>query len=108
MKDVYQIKIGKSVADPYRIALAYGLDAVIAQAVKKLLRCGRKHKDLACDVREAITTLERWEGIQREIKAEASQTASGDLQKHGRAHSLGNARRQKERSARSKTHNRRL
>ncbi len=64
--DPYQIRIGGVIADPYRICLAYGLDPVIAQAVKKLLRCGRKHKDADQDVREAITTLERWEAIRRE------------------------------------------
>jgi hypothetical protein len=106
MSDVYQIKIGNSVADPYRIALAYGLDPVIAQAVKKLLRCGRKHKDLACDVREAITTLERWEAIQLEIKAEASQVASRSLRRTRPSHSLGNARRQKARKTDAETHHR--
>lgn len=72
--DTYRIKIGGVIADPYRIARAYGLDPVIAQAVKKLLRCGRKHKSLAADVREAITTLERWEAMEEEDK---SSTPSG-------------------------------
>ena len=66
MTDPYEITIGGIKADPYRIALAYDLDPVIAQAVKKLLRCGRKHKSKANDIREAITTLERWEQIQAE------------------------------------------
>lgn len=66
MSDPYKIKIGGRIADPYRIARAYDLDPVIAQAVKKLLRCGRKHKARATDVREAITTLERWEEMERE------------------------------------------
>ena len=66
MLDPYEITIGGIKADPYRIALAYDLDPVIAQAVKKLLRCGRKHKSKANDIREAITTLERWEQIQAE------------------------------------------
>jgi hypothetical protein len=54
-------------ADPYRIARAYEItDPVIFQALKKLLRCGRKHKDAATDVREAITSLERWEAMNNE------------------------------------------
>lgn len=66
MDDTYKTKIGGVIADPYRIARAYDLDPVIAQAVKKLLRCGRKHKSRATDVREAITTLERWEAMEAE------------------------------------------
>ena len=65
--DPYQIQIGGVKADPYRIAKAYGIDdPIIFQAIKKLLRCGRKHKSRAQDVREAITSLERWEGIELE------------------------------------------
>ena len=65
--DPYQITIGGVKADPMRIVKAYGItDMGIAQAVKKLLRCGRKHKTKAQDVREAITSLERWEEIESE------------------------------------------
>lgn len=64
--DPYEVRIGGVLVDPYRIARAFGLDPVIAQAVKKLLRCGRKHKTAAEDVREAITTLERWEAMEKE------------------------------------------
>jgi hypothetical protein len=64
--DCYQIRIGGVIVDPYRIAREYDLDSAIAQAVKKLLRCGRKHKSIAEDVREAITTLERWEAMEAE------------------------------------------
>ena len=64
--DPYQIRIGGVIVDPYRIAREYDLDPIIAQAVKKLLRCGRKHKTPAQDVREAITTLERWEAMNDE------------------------------------------
>ena len=66
MSDPYQIKIGGVVADPYRIARAYELDGVLTQAVKKLLRAGRKHKPLRQDIREVITTLERWEAMEKE------------------------------------------
>ena len=60
--DPYKVKIGGVVADPYLIARAYGItDPAIFQAIKKLLRCGRKHKDIETDIREAITSLERWE-----------------------------------------------
>jgi hypothetical protein len=65
--DPYQVQIGGVKADPYRIARAYEItDPVIFQALKKLLRCGRKHKDSATDVREAITSLERWEAMNEE------------------------------------------
>jgi hypothetical protein len=64
--DPYHIRIGGVIVDPYRIAREYELDPIIAQAVKKLLRCGRKHKTPAQDVREAITTLERWEAMNDE------------------------------------------
>lgn len=67
MNDPYNVRIGGIKADPYRIARAYGItDPVIFQALKKLLRAGRKHKDLATDVREAITSLERWEAMNAE------------------------------------------
>jgi hypothetical protein len=71
MDDPYQVTIGGVVADPYRIARAYGLDATLGQALKKLLRCGRKHKDRATDVRECITTLERWEQMEAEDQQNA-------------------------------------
>jgi hypothetical protein len=64
--DPYYIRIGGVIVDPYRIAREYGLDPIIAQAEKKLLRCGRKHKTPAQDVREAITTLLRWEAMEAE------------------------------------------
>ena len=74
--DPYGVRIGGIIADPYRICLAYGLDPVISQAVKKLLRSGRKHKDTATDVREAITTLERWEAIRAEDQNDDSRSAT--------------------------------
>ncbi len=65
--DPYNVRIGGVLADPYRVARAYGIDdPVIFQALKKLLRCGRKHKAKAADVRESITSLERWEAMNRE------------------------------------------
>ena len=65
--DPYAVVIGGVLCDPYRIARAYGIkDPVIFQALKKLLRLGRKHKDTAADVREAITSLERWESMNSE------------------------------------------
>jgi len=71
--DPYQITIGGVKADPYRIAKAYGIDdPIIFQAIKKLLRCGRKHKSMTQDVREAITSLERWEQIEAEDNTETA------------------------------------
>lgn len=71
MTDPYKIKIGGVVADPYRIAIEYGLDPILGQALKKILRCGRKHKSAEEDAKEVITTMERWLEIQRERAAEA-------------------------------------
>lgn len=71
MNDPYETIIGGAKADPYRIDRAYGgFPAPIFQALKKLLRCGRKHKDMATDVREAITSLESWERMNREDEIE--------------------------------------
>ena len=65
--DPYQVRIGGALADPYRIARAYEItEPTIFQALKKILRYGRKHKDLAADIREAITSLERWESMESE------------------------------------------
>jgi hypothetical protein len=72
MSDIYKVKIGGVVADPYRIAMAYGLDPILSQGLKKLLRCGRKHKDAKTDIREVITTMERWLEIQDDIEREES------------------------------------
>jgi len=67
MNDPYEIKIGGVKADPMRICRAYGItDMGIQQAIKKLLRCGRKHKSYEKDIREAITSLERVEAMNRE------------------------------------------
>ena len=52
--DPYKIKIGGVVADPYRIAIEYGLDPILGQALKKILRCGRKHKSAEEDAKEVI------------------------------------------------------
>ena len=77
--DPYQIQIGGVKADPYRIAKAYGIDdPIIFQAIKKLLRCGRKHKTRAQDVREAITSLERWEQIELEDNQEISDESKAE------------------------------
>lgn len=70
--DPYTIKIGGVIADPYRIAIEYGLDPILGQALKKILRCGRKHKSAEEDAKEVITTMERWLEIQRERCHEAS------------------------------------
>lgn len=70
--DPYTIKIGGVIADPYRIAIEYGLDPILGQALKKILRCGRKHKSAEEDAKEVITTMERWLEIQRERAAEAT------------------------------------
>lgn len=81
--DPYAVEIGGVRADPYRIGRAYGVtDPVIFQAIKKLLRCGRKHKAMWMDVREAITTLERWEAMNAE---DASPNAPAQPRRKGGA-----------------------
>lgn len=70
--DPYTIKIGGVVADPYRIAIEYGLDPILGQALKKILRCGRKHKSAEEDAKEVITTMERWLEIRRERAVKAT------------------------------------
>jgi len=57
--DPYSVRIGDVKADPYRIARAYGLGGAEAQALKKILRMGTKHKTRSEDAREVITTMER-------------------------------------------------
>lgn len=70
MIDPYEVTIGGVLVDPYRIARAYGIKCpMVFQAIKKLLRCGRKHKCEAVDIREAITTLERREAMDKEDEA---------------------------------------
>ena len=65
--DPYEITLQGVKLDPYKIVELYGITSMpIAQALKKLLRCGRKHKSLAQDVRDAITSLQRWEELQKE------------------------------------------
>lgn len=58
-RDPYRVRIGEVLADPYRIARAYGLDGAETQALKKLLRMGRKHKSREQDAREVISTMHR-------------------------------------------------
>ena len=57
--NVYQIKVGGVVIDPYRIAIEYKLGPLEAQALKKLLRCGRKHKTWREDIYEVMSTCQR-------------------------------------------------
>ena len=58
--DPYEVYIGAVKCDPMRIIRAYGItDMGTQQAIKKLLRNGRKHKTLTKDKEEAITSLQR-------------------------------------------------
>lgn len=66
--DPYRIRVGGIIVDPYLISILYDLDPVLAAAVKKLLRAGRKHKRLGRDVAECISTLRRWQRIQRDLR----------------------------------------
>lgn len=65
--DPYNVIIGGVRTDPMLIVKLYGItDMGIAQAIKKLLRCGKKHKSKAQDVRDAITSLERHEELEND------------------------------------------
>lgn len=60
MSDPYEVRIGGVKADPMRIIRAYEIDDMgVQQAIKKLLRLGRKHKTATQDKREAVTSLLR-------------------------------------------------
>jgi hypothetical protein len=59
--DPYKVTIGGVLADPYQIAASYELNnPMLFQALKKILRCGRKHKTIKQDVLEAMSSLQRW------------------------------------------------
>lgn len=63
--DPYKAHWKGETLDPYIVARIFEIsDPIIFQALKKILRFGRKHKSLACDIREAITSLQRWEEIE--------------------------------------------
>lgn len=63
--DPYEVRIGGVKADPYVILKAYEIThPAIQQAIKKLLRAGRKHKNPRQDVADAITSLKRWEEME--------------------------------------------
>lgn len=59
--DCYNITYKGVKLDPYRILKEYGIThPAQAHAIKKLLRCGKSHKDLPPDIQECIDTLVRW------------------------------------------------
>ena len=66
--DPYNVIIGGVRVDPMYIVKAFQItDMGVAQAIKKLLRHGSKHKSKTQDVRDAITSLERHEALEREF-----------------------------------------
>lgn len=65
--DPYNVTFRGHKLDTYRVAKAFGVtDPAIYQAIKKLLRCGKKHKSEESDVDEAITSLQEWKLIRAE------------------------------------------
>lgn len=67
MSTYFDKSVGGQKLDVYRVLRIYGItDPAIAHAVKKLLRCGRGHKDQATDVAEAKASLTRWQEMQAE------------------------------------------
>lgn len=76
MSKYHDKQVGVKV-DVYRVLRLFGItDPAIQHAVKKLLRCGRGHKDAATDIEEAIQSLRRYQEMNRE---DASAIASRKL-----------------------------
>ncbi len=68
--DPYNVPWRGGKLDPYRVVELYRIESMpIAQAIKKLLRCGAKHKSMEADVAEAISSLVRWQEMRAEDKA---------------------------------------
>lgn len=68
--DPYNVPFEGNKLDPYRVCELFQISSpAIQQAVKKLLRCGHKHKDADKDVEQAITSLERYQEMRREDAA---------------------------------------
>lgn len=74
--DCYNITYKNVKIDPYRILKEYDIThPAQAHAIKKLLRCGKSHKDLSTDIQECIDTLVRWrqmleeDGLNNEVNA---------------------------------------
>lgn len=65
--DPYKVECRFNTLDPYVIDHLFGpFPAPVFQALKKLLRFGRKHKSQRRDVEEAISSLQRWLEINEE------------------------------------------
>lgn len=64
--DPYTVEWRGGLLDPYRIADLYGLGPALAQALKKLLRMGRKHKSAKQDAEEVASTLARYAEMKEE------------------------------------------
>lgn len=69
--DPYEVMIGGAKADPYRIGRAFGLGPAEGEALKKILRMGKKHKSRLQDAREVIKTMQRV--IEMDLEDEESQ-----------------------------------
>jgi hypothetical protein len=77
--DPYNVGIGGVRLDPYIIAEAFGLPPTIAEALKKLLRLGRKHKTAREDAEECIKTVRRWLEIQDVLEREDGNNKAGTI-----------------------------
>lgn len=65
--DPYNVRFRGGKLDPYRVARLFGItDPALAQALKKLLRSGRKHKDLVQDILEVISSCQRFLEMEQE------------------------------------------
>ena len=70
--DPYKIRIKGVLVDPCAIGEAYKMGPTLFQALKKILRIGKKHKSEAQDAFEAVTSMFRWVDIHKDNNPELS------------------------------------
>jgi hypothetical protein len=72
--DPYNINFNGHKLDPYRVIDLFQItNPALQQAVKKLLRCGSKHKTAEEDARDCITSCQRFLDMKAEERAWANQ-----------------------------------
>lgn len=65
--DPYNVTFHGHKLDPYQIGVLFGIThPALFQILKKVLRSGRKHKDISQDVAEIISSAVRWQEMQEE------------------------------------------
>lgn len=77
--DPYGVVFNGVKLDPYRVADAFQIThPALAQALKKLLRCGAKHKTAEEDVREVMSSCQRFLDMKAEESAFSGQPSLFD------------------------------